>query len=111
MTIYVDALLTWNGGYRGRDAAQAARTGNRHGHQWCHLFSDADDDHAELHAFARRLGLKRDWFQGDHYDLVPPRRAAAVSLGAVAADRATSVAIWNAARARRGPRQSELKLP
>ena len=36
----------------------------------------------ELHAFAARLGLRRAWFQGDHYDLPPHGRAAAVALGA-----------------------------
>ena len=102
MTIYVDALLNWSGNaYTGAQASQAARTGARHGHRWCHLFSDADDDHAELHAFAAQLGMQRAWFQGDHYDLVPPRRAAAVTLGAVEVDRATAVGIWRVQRARR----------
>jgi predicted kinase len=36
----------------------------------------------DLHAFAARLGLRRAWFQGDHYDLPPHGRAAAVALGA-----------------------------
>jgi hypothetical protein len=47
---------------------------------WCHLVSDRDFD--ELHAFAARLGLRRAWFQGDHYDLPEPVRARAVALGA-----------------------------
>jgi predicted kinase len=47
---------------------------------WCHLATDGD--FAELHAFAARLGLRRAWFQGDHYDLPPHGRAAAVALGA-----------------------------
>src|SRR5918995_1476779 len=48
---------------------------------WCHMATDGDWD--ELHAFAARLGLRRAWFQGDHYDLPPHGRAAAVALGAV----------------------------
>jgi hypothetical protein len=48
---------------------------------WCHMASDRDFD--ELHAFAARLGLRRGWFQRDHYDLPPHGRAAAVALGAV----------------------------
>ena len=47
---------------------------------WCHMATDGGFD--ELHAFAARLGLRRAWFQGDHYDLPPHGRAAAVALGA-----------------------------
>jgi len=49
----------------------------------CHLLADHLD---ELHAFARRLGLKRSWFQArlvlPHYDLTAPKRDTAVRLGA-----------------------------
>jgi predicted kinase len=47
---------------------------------WCHMATDGELD--ELHAFAARLGLRRAWFQRDHYDLPPHGRAAAVALGA-----------------------------
>ena len=47
---------------------------------WCHMATDGTWD--ELHAFAARLGLRRSWFQRDHYDLPPHGRAAAVALGA-----------------------------
>jgi predicted kinase len=47
---------------------------------WCHMATDGD--FAELHAFAARLGLRRAWFQRDHYDLPPHGRAAALALGA-----------------------------
>src|SRR5215210_5680880 len=47
---------------------------------WCHMASDRHFD--ELHAFAARLGLRRAWFQRDHYDLPAHGRAAAVALGA-----------------------------
>jgi len=47
---------------------------------WCHMASDAG--FGELHEFAARLGLRRAWFQRDHYDLPAHGRAAAVALGA-----------------------------
>jgi hypothetical protein len=53
----------------------------------CHMWADTPD---ELHAFARRLGLKRAWFQDHrllpHYDLTGPRLIAALKLGAQAVD-------------------------
>jgi len=100
MTVYVDALTTYGPDwYRGASAAQAKRTGAKHGHRWCHLFAD-EADCEELHAMASRIGMRREWFQGDHYDLVPPRRSAAVRLGAVELDRSQSVAVWNEQKAR-----------
>jgi hypothetical protein len=57
------------------------------GRRWSHMVSDVGED--ELHDFARRLGLKRAWFQSRpnasaaHYDLVPSKRALALKLGAV----------------------------
>jgi len=82
--IIVDTLFNAAGMYHGDDVAQAQRTGARHGHKWCHLSSTPDDDpdYAKLHTFAASIGMRRAWFQGDHYDLVPPRRARAVQLGA-----------------------------
>lgn len=51
----------------------------------CHLTTDGPL--AELHAFARRVGLRREWFQdhhlAPHYDLTAARRSLAVRLGAV----------------------------
>lgn len=83
--IIVDDLANVQGMYHGDQKAQAEHVGRRHGHRWCHLSSTPDDDpdFAELHAFAARLGMKPQWFQGDHCDLVPTKRAAAVKLGAV----------------------------
>jgi hypothetical protein len=49
----------------------------------CHMSSTESE--AELHAFAKQVGLKRSWFQPGrhpHYDLTPGRRAAAVKAGA-----------------------------
>jgi hypothetical protein len=50
--------------------------------RWCHLATDGS--FAELHVFAARLGLRRAWFQGDHYDLPPHGRERALALGAEA---------------------------
>ena len=47
---------------------------------WCHMVSDVSFE--ELHAFAAGLGIPRERFQRDHYDLHPPLRARAVALGA-----------------------------
>ncbi|MFE3202888.1 DUF4031 domain-containing protein [Embleya sp. NPDC059237] len=80
MAVYVDEIT---------DHTHAARLkGLRHTH-WSHLTADTRD---ELHAFAKRLGLKRSWFQNAtnhrwHYDVVPSKRALAIRLGAVAIDR------------------------
>ncbi len=52
-----------------------------HGRRWSHLVSDASL--AELHAFARRLGVPDRGFEGDHYDLPEERYADAVHAGAV----------------------------
>ena len=41
------------------------------------------DTEAELHAFAHRLGMRREWYQGDHYDLRPEGRIRARALGAL----------------------------
>ena len=57
-----------------------------------HLQADTVE---ELHAFADRLGLRREWFQSkpgrpenDHYDLGSKGRARALELGAIDEDRA-----------------------
>lgn len=68
--IYVDGLRNWGWVLRRK------RT------ESCHLVADTL---AELHAFAKRLGLKRAWFQSlsyPHYDLTPNKRALAVKLDA-----------------------------
>ena len=54
--------------------------------RWSHLVSTTGE--TELHAFAARLGLRRDWAQlrpnasAAHYDITPPKRAIALRLGA-----------------------------
>lgn len=103
MTVYVDGLVTFP---EPRDG-QTRRAGARHGQRWCHMFTDSAD-HGELHAMAARIGLKRAWFQEapgklPHYDLVPPRRAKALTLGAVECGRAKLVECIHAHWARRAP--------
>jgi hypothetical protein len=64
-----------------------ARSGRTYSSRWSHLVSDQIDP-SELHAFAARVGMRREWFQpghdavGDHYDLTDPKRRKAVRLGA-----------------------------
>ena len=48
--------------------------------EWCHMVSDSSL--IELHEFAARIGMRREWFQGDHYDLVASKRSAALQFGA-----------------------------
>jgi len=48
--------------------------------RWAHLVSDVSFD--ELHRFAERLGLPRQAFQGDHYDVPTEVRERAIRLGA-----------------------------
>jgi len=55
--------------------------------RWSHLVADTDE---ELHAFAARLGMRREWFQGRtgrphhaHYDVPERARAEALHHGAV----------------------------
>lgn len=92
--MYVDPPLR----FVARDTA-ARRVGAKHGHRWCHLFTDGPVE--QLHAFAARIGLRREWFQDEdppHYDLTPPRRERALLLGAIPVARRQAVLIWRALR-------------
>ncbi len=56
--------------------------------RWSHLMAGPDDDIAELHAFARKIGMRRSWFQGHawphaHYDVTDTVRRKAIAAGAV----------------------------
>lgn len=68
MSVYVDPLIDY--GWRLGPS--------------CHMFADTLE---ELHDMAKRIGMKRAWFQDKetlpHYDLVKSRRDKAVALGAV----------------------------
>ncbi|WP_350260162.1 DUF4031 domain-containing protein [Stenotrophomonas riyadhensis] len=59
---------------------------------WCHMAADSLE---ELHSFARRLGLKRSWFQENcrypHYDITMEIRDNALKLGAIDSDRPTII--------------------
>lgn len=72
MTVYVDEVRVWP------TTIACFRAGS------AHLTADTLD---ELHAFAKRIGLRRGWFQNGglvpHYDLTPARRRAAIVAGAV----------------------------
>lgn len=71
MAVYVDQIQNWP------TTIRCFKGGS------CHLIADTVD---ELHAFAKRLGLRRGWFQPSswpHYDLTPARREKAVDLGAI----------------------------
>jgi hypothetical protein len=63
------------------------------------------DTLGELHAFADRIGLRREWFQSkpgrpenDHYDLTQARRELAIELGATREDRRASTGRRRAVR-------------
>jgi len=55
---------------------------------WCHMWTDGPAE--ELHAFARRIGLRREWYQEhhvlSHYDLTVCMRERALKEGAVLTD-------------------------
>jgi len=75
-----------------------------------HMQADTLD---ELHAFAARIGMRREWFQSkpgrpenDHYDLTGAARELAIALGATTEDRRAGTRRRQAIRrARRGDRQ------
>lgn len=81
MTVYVDDVFI---------PATVGRIRAR----WCHLLSDREDK-TELHALARRIGLRQAWFQDTtrlgyrfrwwqcHYDVTESKREEAIAAGAV----------------------------
>lgn len=79
MACYVDKLFCL-----ASKEKQAFKVGKKHNHMWCHMWADTED---ELHAMAKKIGMKKEWFQNHgklpHYDLVPTRRAAAIRYGAI----------------------------
>jgi hypothetical protein len=79
--IMVDELVSYG---------QKAKGGARYfgsGKQSCHLTTDGPIE--ELHTFAVRIGLRREWCQHTnnpihiHYDLTPNKREQALKAGAV----------------------------
>lgn len=77
---FVDELV----GYETKTTGHAAKHFG-HGKESCHLIVAGPLN--DLLVFADRLGLKRDWFQGNaswpHYDLTPNKRKLALRLGAI----------------------------
>jgi hypothetical protein len=93
MAAYVDDLQVWP------NARGIFRAGS------CHLASDTLD---ELHEFAARLGMRREWFQPGrgrhpHYDLVKSRRDRAVALGAIEVSGRDLIMLWRAQREAASP--------
>jgi len=81
MSVYVDPLMPCQPNKRWR------------WNQVSHLIADSLE---ELHEFAARLGLKREWFQNHrlapHYDLTPGKRNLAIQYGVVELTHRESVA-------------------
>lgn len=72
MTTYVDEFRVW-----APTSVRCFKAGSSH------LTADSV---RELHWFAGRIGLRREWFQDGstpHYDLTEKRRAAALREGAI----------------------------
>jgi len=63
MTVYVDSMKAKYGRMK-----------------MCHMIADSEE---ALHCMAARIGVKRKWFQGDHYDICLSKRELAISEGAV----------------------------
>lgn len=67
MTVYIDDMYRY-------------AIGQFRGMQMSHMIADSA---TELHAVAARIGMKREWYQGDHYDVPLTRRDQAIAVGAV----------------------------
>lgn len=64
-----------------------------------HMVADTEE---ELHRMADLLGCKREWFQGDHYDVPLFRRKRAVENGAI------EITVREAVEVRRRFRQASM---
>lgn len=85
--VYVDPIHDWGDMVKGDP--------RKHGTKWCHMFADTEE---ALHRMARRIGLRREWYQGHkwpHYDLTPGKRMQAIKAGAVELSVNEAVAFWN----------------
>lgn len=49
------------------------------GMKMCHMIADTEE---ELHEMAEKIGLKRSWYQGDHYDVSLSKKEEAIEVGA-----------------------------
>ena len=66
MTVFVDDMFKYPLGRYGRM-------------KMSHLIADSE---TELHAMAKKIGVARRWYQGDHYDVCLSKRQMAIALGA-----------------------------
>jgi hypothetical protein len=57
--------------------------GKFRGMKMSHMITDNERDENELHEMALKIGLKRAWFQGDHYDVSEGKRQIAIANGAI----------------------------
>jgi len=74
MSVYVDPLMVWGGS----NAPRCFRFKSS-----CHMYADKLQ---ELHRLAKKIGLKKEWFQDKtlkHYDLTESKRKLAVKHGAI----------------------------
>lgn len=67
MTVYIDDMYLYPMGRFGRM-------------KMSHMIADNEE---ELHDMAKRIGVARRWYQGDHYDVSMGMRARAITYGAV----------------------------
>lgn len=67
MTVYVDDMHLYD-------------MGKLYRMKMSHMIADTE---TELHQMATKIGVKRKWYQGDHYDISKSKRAMAIRLGAV----------------------------
>jgi len=73
---------------------------------WAHLISDTS--YEELHLFVVKLGVPRQAFQKDHYDLPAPLRVEAIRCGAIAVSRHELILTLRAAGLRYASRVRQL---
>jgi len=77
MTIYVDDISRYPSRIISNDA-------KKFGNRWCHMWTDGKIE--DLHEFAKKIKLKKEWFQNNkrmpHYDLVESKRKLALENGA-----------------------------
>lgn len=48
--------------------------------KWAHLWADSKE---ELLSFGDKISLRREWFQGNHFDITPNKRKKAIENGAI----------------------------
>lgn len=84
MIIKVDRLRVFRSKH-----TKVNEVGEKQNNMWCHLYVTpvTKENLLALHNFAKKIGLKKQWFQNNtkslpHYDLVPTKRELAIKNGA-----------------------------